>query len=102
MATAVNKMLSKKNVFVAIPPSMLRIAGLRETAVDRDVLTICQGHEPYRRPMLHNRDREGPHGLPPPTPPDIRVTYPAVRWMQSTMGTAMEARQSQAVEVAPR
>ena len=28
-----------------------------------------------------NRDREGPHGLPPPTPPDIRVTYPAVRQM---------------------
>src|SRR5262249_27332898 len=26
-----------------------------------------------------NRDREGPHGLPPPTPPDVRVTYPAVR-----------------------
>ena len=23
-----------------------------------------------------NRDREGPHGLPPPTPPDIRVTLP--------------------------
>ena len=29
-----------------------------------------------------NRDREGPHGLPPPTPPDIRVTYPAVRQMR--------------------
>src|SRR4029453_3531008 len=52
-----------------------------------------------RRP---NRDREGPHGLPPPTPPDIRITYPAVRWIQLAMGTAMEARQSQAVEVAPR
>ncbi len=26
-----------------------------------------------------NRDREGPHGLPPPTPPDRRVTSPAVR-----------------------
>ena len=26
-----------------------------------------------------NRDREGPRDLPPPTPPDIRVTYPAVR-----------------------
>src|SRR5688572_25815181 len=32
--------------------------------------------------MAHNRDREGPRGLPPPTPPDIRVTYPAVRQMQ--------------------
>ena len=30
-----------------------------------------------------NRDREGPHGLPPPTPPDIRVTYPAVRQIKS-------------------
>ena len=30
-----------------------------------------------------NRDREGPHGLPPPTPPDIRVTSPAVRQMLS-------------------
>jgi hypothetical protein len=30
-----------------------------------------------------HRDREGPHGLPPPTPPDIRVTYPAVRQMIS-------------------
>jgi hypothetical protein len=30
-----------------------------------------------------NRDREGPRGLPPPTPPDIRVTSPAVRWIES-------------------
>jgi hypothetical protein len=30
-----------------------------------------------------NRDREGPRGLPPPTPPDIRVTSPAVRPMQA-------------------
>ncbi len=30
-----------------------------------------------------NRDREGPHGLPPPTPPDGRVTYPAVRRVES-------------------
>jgi hypothetical protein len=49
-----------------------------------------------------NRDREGPHGLPPPTLPDLRVTSPAVRWRQSAMGTAMEARQSQAVAGAPR
>src|SRR2546428_701063 len=33
------------------------------------------------RKITANRDREGPHGLPPPTPPDIRVTYPAVRQM---------------------
>src|SRR6266516_3860876 len=26
-----------------------------------------------------HREREGPRGLPPPTPPDVRVTYPAVR-----------------------
>jgi hypothetical protein len=29
-----------------------------------------------------NRDREGPHGLPPPTPPDVRGTSTAVRPMQ--------------------
>jgi hypothetical protein len=29
-----------------------------------------------------NRDRGRPHDLSPPTPPDIRVTYPAVRWSQ--------------------
>ncbi|MBW1856865.1 MAG: hypothetical protein JRI42_01100 [Deltaproteobacteria bacterium] len=23
----------------------------------------------------HNRDKEGPHSLPPPTPPGIRITY---------------------------
>jgi hypothetical protein len=34
-----------------------------------------------------NRDREGPHGLPPPTPPDRRVTYPAVRQMKPKCGT---------------
>jgi len=33
--------------------------------------------------MNPNRDREGPRGHPPPTPPDIRVTYPAVRQSQS-------------------
>jgi hypothetical protein len=33
-------------------------------------------------PAHPNRDREGPHGLPPPTPPDVRVTYPAVRRIQ--------------------
>ena len=34
-------------------------------------------------PMRSNRDREGPHGLPPPTPPYVRVTYTAVRQIQS-------------------
>jgi hypothetical protein len=34
-------------------------------------------------PWKPNRDREGPHGLSPPTPPDIRVTHPAVRWVES-------------------
>jgi hypothetical protein len=34
-------------------------------------------------PLKPNRDREGPRGLPPPTPPDIRGTSPAVRWMAS-------------------
>ena len=33
--------------------------------------------------MRSNRDREGPHGLPPPTPPYVRVTYTAVRQIQS-------------------
>ena len=28
--------------------------------------------------ILSNGDREGPHGLPPPTPPYIRVTYKVV------------------------
>src|SRR5262245_1629925 len=51
---------------------------------------------------MYNRDREGPHGLPPPPPPDIQVTSPAVRWMPSAMGTAMEAWPSQAVDGAPR
>jgi hypothetical protein len=39
----------------------------------------------HRRPTpaTPNRDREGPHGLPPPTPPDIRVTDPAVRRVES-------------------
>jgi hypothetical protein len=40
IATVVNKMLSKKNVFVAIRPSTLRSAGLREKAGYRDFLTI--------------------------------------------------------------
>ena len=26
-------------------------------------------------PRVSNWDREGPHGLPPPTPPGIRITY---------------------------
>ena len=34
-------------------------------------------------PLAPNRDREGPHGLPPPTPPDLRVTSPAVRQIES-------------------
>jgi ATP-binding cassette, subfamily B, multidrug efflux pump len=37
----------------------------------------------FRMPQMINRDREGPHGLPPPTPPDRRVTSPAVRWIES-------------------
>ena len=52
--------------------------------------------------MQPNRDRGRPHDLPPPTPPDIRVTSPAVRWRQSAVGAAMEAWQTQAVEVAAR
>jgi hypothetical protein len=35
------------------------------------------------RENLPNRDREEPRGLPPPTPPDIRVTSPAVRQIPS-------------------
>jgi hypothetical protein len=49
-----------------------------------------------------NRDRGGPHDLSPPTPPDIRVTYPAVRWRPSAMGAPLEAWQTQAVEGAAR
>jgi hypothetical protein len=49
-----------------------------------------------------NRDRGRPHDLSPPTPPDIRVTYPAVRWRPSAMGAPLEAWQPPAVDVAAR
>jgi hypothetical protein len=39
-----------------------------------------------------NRDREGPHGLPPPTPPDVRVTYPAVRQIPFGCNTPQRER----------
>src|SRR6266508_4826616 len=38
---------------------------------------------PFRSALAPTRDREGPHGLPPPTPPDVRGTYPAVRRVES-------------------
>jgi hypothetical protein len=37
-----------------------------------------------------NRDREGPYGHPPPTPPDRRVTYRAVRQMASRSDTHLD------------
>ena len=37
----------------------------------------------------HNRDREGPHGLPPPTPPGLRLTY---QGGSVTQLTAVEVR----------
>jgi hypothetical protein len=43
-----------------------------------------------------NRDREGPHGLPPPTPPYVRVTYTAVRRVESMRRS--KAEESERVE----
>ena len=56
-----------------------------------------------KKPLTRNihRDREEPHDPSPPTPPDIRVTYPAVRWIESAVGAPMEARSAQPVDVAP-
>jgi hypothetical protein len=49
-----------------------------------------------------NRDRGRPHGLAPPTPPYIRVTYTAVRWLQSsTTSRAMKAWDTYLIEIAP-
>jgi hypothetical protein len=36
-----------------------------------------------QRMQTPNRDKGGPHGLPPPTPPDRRVTDPAARQIES-------------------
>jgi hypothetical protein len=49
-----------------------------------------------------NRDREGPHGLPPPPPPDRRVTSPAVRQLESTTMALRHPRNAQPVEVPTR
>jgi len=49
----------------------------------------------------NNRDREEPRGSPPPTPPYIRVTYTAVRWIKCFPST-YQARQPEGAEVAPR
>jgi hypothetical protein len=46
-----------------------------------------------------NRDREGPHDPFPPTPPDIRITYPAVRQIQSTTRALIQAGNPKPVEV---
>jgi hypothetical protein len=49
-----------------------------------------------------NRDRGRPHGLTPPTPPYIRITYTAVRWLQSgTTSVSMKARDTSSVKIAP-
>jgi hypothetical protein len=58
MATAVNTMLRTKNVFVAMRSSTLCRAGLRERAGYRDWLTVRQGYELSRRPVLHNAPGE--------------------------------------------
>jgi hypothetical protein len=52
---------------------------ITNTAMDSDVRTSPT----FILRQATNRDREGPRGLPPPTPPDIRA-YPAVRSLQHT------------------
>src|SRR6266511_352040 len=56
---------------------------------------LCHQNSP--RP---NRDRGRPRDLSPPTPPDLRVTYPAGRGLQSATRGPMETRPTQAIHVA--
>lgn len=53
-----------------------------------------------RRP--DNRDREGPRGPSPPTPPDIRITYPAVRQNQATTLAPRQPGHAEPVEILAR
>jgi hypothetical protein len=63
-------------------------------------LDSSYGYRPGRSPHAAmrkvwqelNRDRGRPRDPSPPTPPDIRVTAPAVRWFQSATEDTMEAR----------
>ena len=43
----------------------------------------------YLHAKAPNRDREKPRGSRPPTPPDVRVTYPAVRELNSYRGARL-------------
>src|SRR5262245_36813235 len=51
-------------------------------------------------PVAANRDRGDPHGSPPPTPPCVRITYTAVRLIQSVSPSVHQTRQPQPPEVA--
>src|SRR5512143_594468 len=49
---------------------------------------------------MHNRDRGKPCGSPPPTPPYIRITYTAVRQIQSRLCRVVkQIRQPHGIEV---
>jgi hypothetical protein len=75
-----------------------RFRGTGSTGIGRSMVHLKQSATELSAPL--NRDREGPRGLPPPTPPDVRVTYPAVRWLASGCAIPLTGASSPGVPAA--